>query len=371
MPLASQRPLVSVVIPAFDAVSTLSATLASVGAQTVSAIEILIVNDGSTDETRALAAAFVERDARARILDQNNRGVALARNHGLAVAVGRYVAFIDADDLWHPRHLEWLHAALERTQAGLACAGYRRIDAAGVVIGEAAIPAIEGRALVRMLYRNIIGNGSALLVNRAVALAAGGYEPRLRQSGVEGAEDYLFQLRCAARTTLVSVGACTVGYRLLPNSMSSDERRMSRSLRLALRLFRAEHHGPLPRWTLHRWWIARDKIQLASHWLNGGYRCRASATLAMALLLDLIATLAALCDRVGGRSKPHAQPWHGMPFEAVDPFLVPRNLAPNRATRLDSKRWHWAEQADGVFSREKQVSWLDRFRIPTRSSRYS
>jgi glycosyltransferase involved in cell wall biosynthesis len=96
---------VSVLIPAHDAEATLLATLHSVQRQTFTDFEAIVVDDGSKDSTPDIAAALAATDARFRLVRQENAGVAKARNAALAIARGRWVAPLDADDLWHPEKL--------------------------------------------------------------------------------------------------------------------------------------------------------------------------------------------------------------------------------------------------------------------------
>ena len=97
-------PLVSVVIPAYNAERTIPSTLVSVLGQTVADIEVIVVDDGSIDSTSNIARSL--RDSRLRVVRQANSGHAGARNTGIRHATGKYVAFVDADDLWLPRKLE-------------------------------------------------------------------------------------------------------------------------------------------------------------------------------------------------------------------------------------------------------------------------
>ena len=113
----------SVVIPAYNAARTVSSAVTSVLRQTVADLEVIVVDDGSSDETAAVAAAVP--DARVTVVSQANRGLPAARNAGIAQAQGRYVAFLDSDDLLLPRYLELSGEALERT----AGAGFAYTDA--------------------------------------------------------------------------------------------------------------------------------------------------------------------------------------------------------------------------------------------------
>src|SRR5688572_27099887 len=193
------EPLVSVVIPAFNASRTLLETLASVSAQTYSNLEILAVNDGSTDDSKLILEEYSARDPRVRLISQQNSGVASARNKGLDNSTGEFVAFIDADDLWHPtkiiKQLKVLRAG--GPEMALVYAPFRFIDAKSRVIRSSEFVGIDGWVLYRLFYRNFIGNGSAILAKKSVLLEVGGFAPWLRDADAEGAEDLLMQLKIA------------------------------------------------------------------------------------------------------------------------------------------------------------------------------
>jgi glycosyltransferase involved in cell wall biosynthesis len=104
---------VSVVVPAHQREDLLGDTLASVQRQTFTDWECIVVDDGSTDGTGAVARAFAARDPRFRCVRRPRSSAAAARNHGLALARGRYASFLDSDDLFEPDKLAWQHAALE------------------------------------------------------------------------------------------------------------------------------------------------------------------------------------------------------------------------------------------------------------------
>lgn len=121
--------LVSIVTPAYGAERFLERTLASVQAQSFDDWECLVVDDASTDRTAEIAQRAAERDRRIRLIRQaSNQGTARARNAALAAASGRYVAFLDADDLWLPEKLERQLAFMRETGAGMSYTAYRRID---------------------------------------------------------------------------------------------------------------------------------------------------------------------------------------------------------------------------------------------------
>lgn len=103
-------PFFSIVIPAYNASRFIEETLSSVLEQTFSDYEVIIVNDGSTDNTQQIIENI--KDERIRLSNIPNKGVSHARNYGISQAIGKYVAFLDADDIWHPMHLQHAHTAL-------------------------------------------------------------------------------------------------------------------------------------------------------------------------------------------------------------------------------------------------------------------
>jgi glycosyltransferase involved in cell wall biosynthesis len=107
-------PRVSVVVPTYNRAYCLRATLESALAQTITDLEVIVIDDGSTDHTPALVAETQRTDARIRFARQENLGVSAARNAGFALSRGEYVALLDSDDLWAPWKLELQLACMER-----------------------------------------------------------------------------------------------------------------------------------------------------------------------------------------------------------------------------------------------------------------
>ena len=123
-----ETPAVSVIIPTYNRGRWLPATVASVLAQTLPSLEILIVDDGSTDDTAAVCAEF---SYPVRYIRQDNAGVGAARNRGAAEARGEWLAFLDSDDLWTPDKLEVQLAALAATGAPVSITGFEFVDLEG------------------------------------------------------------------------------------------------------------------------------------------------------------------------------------------------------------------------------------------------
>lgn len=134
-------PLVSVITPAHDSARFLGAAIDSVRAQTFDDWELIIAENGSSDETPNIAARAAESDARIRLLRLPTAvGPGAARNAALAVASARYVAFLDSDDLWMPAKLERQIAFARALGAAFTCAGYGIIDEAGRPIRRPQVP---------------------------------------------------------------------------------------------------------------------------------------------------------------------------------------------------------------------------------------
>lgn len=227
----SVGPLVSVIVPAFNAVDTIDATLRSVRAQTYRQLEILVVDDGSHDATASVVEQHAKDDPRIRLIRQPNGGVASARNRGIAEAKGDFVAPIDADDLWRPTKVEKEIAAMIAggAQTGLAYSWQAEIDEHDAVISTAHSPAYEGNVFIPILTHNIVGSGSNALMRKQAVIECGGYDASLRANGGQGCEDLMLYVLIAERYRFALVREHLCGYRRRPGSMSTDYLQMLRS----------------------------------------------------------------------------------------------------------------------------------------------
>ena len=200
--------------------------------------EIVVIDDGSTDHTSSIVEAIGATDPRIRLISEPNGGVAKARNLGIREASGDFVAFLDADDLWHPTKIELQVAALNAVPEAVAVYGMSRlIDKQDRVIGNKTVRGSDGYTLGYHLYALPVGNGSSLLVRREIALALGGFEPAWNARGIGGCEDLDFELKVVSKYRVLSLPKYLVGYRVYPGNMSSDKRRMSQAL-----VSTVEHH---------------------------------------------------------------------------------------------------------------------------------
>lgn len=159
--------LVSIVTPAYKAASYVAETICSVQAQTYSNWEMLVVEDGSPDDTWVVVARHAEEDPRVKLIRQANSGPALARQTSLDHASGRYIAFLDSDDLWLPEKLEHQLAFMREHCCVISYTAFRRISENGEVVGHLInVPS-------RMDYRSLLGNTaiatSTVMIDRSTS----------------------------------------------------------------------------------------------------------------------------------------------------------------------------------------------------------
>ena len=124
-------PELSVIVPVYNAETYLRKCISSILQQTYGNLEVILVNDGSTDSSGKIAQEIAAEDERVKVINQHNQGVSSARNTGLRMAAGKYVGFVDADDWVEPSMYEILINEMIHYQADLACCGYQKIFADG------------------------------------------------------------------------------------------------------------------------------------------------------------------------------------------------------------------------------------------------
>jgi asparagine synthase (glutamine-hydrolysing) len=240
----SDAPLVSVVIPCFNQGRFLGDAIRSVINQTHRHVEIVVIDDGSTDETGAVARQFPE----VRYVRQHNRGLPRARNRGLAEGTGQFVVFLDADDRLLPHAIEAGLAAI-RGEAAIAFAfgHYRSITEHGRALIDSVPEAMGEDAYAAFLRRNLVGTTSAAIFRTAAVRTVGGFStsPRFR-----GCEDYALYLELARRFSVMRHMQVVAEYRLHSASMSTNLPRMLASV---ISILRAQ-----------RRWVANDARRRAA-----------------------------------------------------------------------------------------------------------
>lgn len=200
LPTRADGPLVSVVLPVRNRPSQVGEAIQSVRHQSLDSWELVVVDDGSTDETPDVVAAIAADDRRVRLLRREHGGVCAARNTALDAARGRYVAFLDSDNEWQPHHLRAAVAAMHGLGVRAAYCGVER-DAGD----ERRFFGFEG-TVEDLLFKNYV-DLNALVVDRDVAVEAGGFDDSLRRW-----VDHDFALRVASRTELAFLPFIGVRY---------------------------------------------------------------------------------------------------------------------------------------------------------------
>jgi glycosyltransferase involved in cell wall biosynthesis len=228
-PVPGDAPLVSVIIPAYNCARFIREALDSALAQDYPALEVIVVDDGSTDDTGAILDSY---GARIRLLSQPNRGCAAARNAGVAHARGKYIAFLDGDDVWRPSKISYQMRALGK--AGYKLAYSRFIvwhqEADGHYMPAERMFSAKGPALVSdcelvtghaydALLKDCMVWTSTVLVEKAVLDEAGGFDETL-----ELGEDYELWLRLSRTLPMLGLEQPTSLYRQHPRSITRGAR---------------------------------------------------------------------------------------------------------------------------------------------------
>ena len=285
---------VSVVIPTFNRRSLVLEAVRSALDQTASAVEVVVVDDGSTDGT---AEALRPLAGTIRVLHQPNRGVASARNLGIREARGELIGFLDSDDLWDPRFLEATTGHLRRhPQLAMVSTGWKSL-ASGRRYPQVREPLLQGDLYPRLMSMRLVRT-STVLARRDVLLAAGGFDESL-----EMAEDLDLWLRLARRHAIAFLNDPLSGSR--KDAMNLSKNRL-RHLELQL-LVLDRNHDPerVPRRAFDRR-RAGLHLSLGKAQEKRGLRAEAIASFRRAAALDRWSFAAYRSLLVGLLRKPNA-----------------------------------------------------------------
>lgn len=267
---SSVKPVVSVVIPAYNASRWICATVCSVQRQTLSEIEIIVVDDGSVDGTAEMVEEYAIHDSRIQLVRQRFGGVGGARNTGIQIARGEFIAPLDSDDLWEPEKLEKQVSRMRQCggRTAMIYCWSRHIDEDGNPSGFLTPFTIEGNVLSAIILRNFLGNASVPLFRKEALASIGPYLTRQEQCGAQGCEDWDLSIRISEQWQVGIVPEVLVNYRQVGSCMSSRTGGMSASYRLVMdRARRRNRHLPE---TLFRWSEGHFQSYLASK----SYGCR-------------------------------------------------------------------------------------------------
>jgi glycosyltransferase involved in cell wall biosynthesis len=244
-----EHPVVTVLIPTHNRSALLRRSLASALSQHDVTIEIIVIDDGSTDATQDTLAAVV--DPRVHVIrNEVAQGVGAARNRGIDEAVGDWVAFLDDDDLWAPDKLRAQLDAVRQTGRPWCYVGHVNVDLRDRVTGgEPPLP--PDRVVAELRQSDVVPGGcSGVMASKNILREAGGFDP-----GLQPLADWDLWLRLARIAPPAAVARPLVAYRIQSQSMSMDTARVLSEFEIL-----ARRHGEGNRAILFRylgWWSLR------------------------------------------------------------------------------------------------------------------
>jgi len=218
----TQNRKVSIVTPVYNGERFLAETIDSVLAQTYEDWEMLIINDGSSDRSVEIAQSYADKDLRIKVFSQENAGSAAARNNGIRRAQGRYIALLDADDLWEPLFLQRQLHLMEEKHCQLVYGAHKRINDKGEEILQPFIPPKQ------LHYKD-------LLKTCSITCLTGLYDTYpygkiyLHEEFRSLRDDYIYWLTILRKTGVAYGNQGIVGsYRMLDSSLTAKKRKMIR-----------------------------------------------------------------------------------------------------------------------------------------------
>ncbi len=223
---------VTIVVPAYNASEYIAKTVKSVLQQTYTDFELLVIDDGSTDDTADIVHNFSLQDSRVKLISQENQGVSVARNTGIKMAKGEFIAFLDADDLWLPNklvsHLEHLH---QNSEVGVSFGKVEFLSSNGELTGYISNSPLGAIKSEYLLYENPTVTTSNIVVRREVFEQVGYFDEQISYS--EDLE-WLLRLSCHQAWKIEGINKVLTRYRISQNSLSSDLYKMEQGWNLLI-----------------------------------------------------------------------------------------------------------------------------------------
>ncbi len=218
------NPLMTIVMPAYNASRYLSESIESVLNQTFNDFQLLIIDDGSTDNTSDIARRYCQQDSRVKLVSQTNQGVSVTRNKGIGLTDSKLIAFLDADDKWFPDKLASHIAHFnENINLGISFAKIEFLTADGKHTGHVSSASLNQLKAEHFLYENPTITVSNLVVRREVFQEITPFDRNMNY-----AEDLDFLLRviCSDRWHIEGINKVLMGYRASESGLSSNLERM-------------------------------------------------------------------------------------------------------------------------------------------------
>lgn len=215
----SQQPAVSIIMPAYNAQATIAASIQSVQAQTLKNWELIIVDDGSDDQTAQIASAIAQQDSRICIVQRPNRGPSIARNTGVDLARAHVIAFLDADDLWAAERLTGMLIKFrDEPGAGVLFSRTRFVDADTLEPGTLT-PFSEQLSASDIMSENALCSTSNIVCLKRVFEDTGGFTPGLNYAEDQ---DWLLRVALEGKWQIMGVDEEWFFYRSARESQSAD-----------------------------------------------------------------------------------------------------------------------------------------------------
>jgi len=234
--MAMPPPLVSIITPSHNCAPVITETLRSIQAQTFTDWEHIIIDDASTDTSQAILDAHCQLEPRARWIGlSQNQGAGVARNAGIEVARGRYIAFLDSDDLWYPEKLRAQLDFMTRGNIEFSFCSYDKIDEQGEVIGKVIAP--KQRRYSDLLKNNTIGCLTVMYDTNKLG--------KIPMPLIRKRQDLGLWLRLLKKTEYAyGMREKLAQYRICSNSISSNK---ASAAKFTWKLYREVERLPLPK----------------------------------------------------------------------------------------------------------------------------
>jgi glycosyltransferase involved in cell wall biosynthesis len=289
---------VTVVVPTYNQSNFLRATLDSILGQSYRPSAVIVVNDGSTDDTQSVLESYASQIS---AVTTSNHGVAQARNTGLERVESAYVAFCDSDDVWHRDKLQMQLRRMEYTGYRWCLCGVDLIDEEGRYLGSA-WRGSEGWVFERIIQlkpHTLLGGGSGVVVETDLARGVGGFD-----IGLSTSADWEFYARLSLNAELAFASGPWLSYRLHASGMHLDIDTWQSDMTRAINGFRQRR---VVSRSEHRRSLAALDIQIGGELWKRGQPGRSVRTLAASALKSPLQIIKALARRTRGHLKPVAE----------------------------------------------------------------
>lgn len=218
------KPLITIVMPCFNAQNTIKETIESVLNQSYKQYELLVINDGSSDDSVELINLYTSLDNRISLISIENQGVSVARNTGILHARGEYIAFLDSDDLWHPTKLEQqIEYMSKHLDVGVCFSRVEFLSQTGQPLNQYSTVPAQGLIATGLLTENLTCTTSNVFCRQQVIKEVGPFNTTM-----SFAEDQEWLLRVVLMSSwkIMGLQQVHVGYRTNQGSLSSQLDRM-------------------------------------------------------------------------------------------------------------------------------------------------